>query len=55
MIEKENEPKISLKGQSFYRQDYINEFEAIWKEQSKYYKKLTEELKTKIKRDIIFY
>ncbi len=52
---KENEPKIPLKGQTFYRQDYINEFEAIWKEQSKHHKFLTDELKTKIKRDIIFY
>ena len=44
-----------LKNQVFYRQDYLNEFEAIWSEQSKHYKELTNELKNEIRDIIIFY
>ena len=51
---KENNQQ-SLKNQVFYRQDYMNEFDAIWKEQSKHYLELTDELKDRIKNQIIFY
>lgn len=44
-----------LKGQVFYRKDYEDEFDAIWAEQSKHHKKLTEELKETIRDIIIFY
>ncbi len=44
-----------LKGQVFYRKDYENEFDAIWKEQSKYYKELSNELKIDLKDICIFY
>src|SRR5690606_25598321 len=39
-----------LKNQVFYRQDYMDEFEAIWSEQSKHHAGLTEELKIEIDR-----
>lgn len=39
----------------FYRQDYDDEFEEIWKGQSKHYPELTDALKSKIKETIIFY
>ncbi|KXK37727.1 MAG: type II CRISPR RNA-guided endonuclease Cas9 [Saprospiraceae bacterium] len=44
-----------LKNQVFYRQDYLDEFEAIWKEQAKHHTELTEELKAEIRDIIIFY
>ena len=45
-----------IKEQIFPREAYIEEFEAIWKEQSKYYSNiLTAELKEEIKDGIIFY
>lgn len=48
-------PHARLKGQVFYRQDYLDEFEAIWKEQSKYHPELTEVLKAEIRDITIFY
>jgi CRISPR-associated endonuclease Csn1 len=48
-------PHTRLKNQVFYRQDYLDEFEAIWKEQSKHYAELTNELKSEIRDIIIFY
>lgn len=45
----------SLKNQVFYRQDYIDEFNAIWAEQSKYHPELTPELKTLVGDRTIFY
>ncbi len=51
---KEN-PHYSLKNEVFYRQDYDNEFEAIWKKQAEYYPELTNEVKQEIKHTIIFY
>jgi CRISPR-associated endonuclease Csn1 len=44
-----------LKNQVFYRQDYLDEFEAIWNEQKKHHKELTNELKDEIRDIIIFY
>lgn len=45
----------SLKNQVFYRQDYLDEFEAIWTEQAKHHPELTQELKAEIRDIIIFY
>src|SRR5690606_23389274 len=45
----------SLINQVFYRQDYLDEFEAIWKEQSKHYSELTNALKEEIRDIVIFY
>jgi CRISPR-associated endonuclease Csn1 len=44
-----------LKKQVFYRQDYLDEFEAIWNNQNKYHPVLTEQLKSEIRDIIIFY
>lgn len=44
-----------LKNQVFYRQDYLDEFNTIWETQSKFYKALTDELKSEIRDVIIFY
>ncbi len=46
---------LSLKNQVFYRQDYLDEFEQIWKIQSKFYAQLTPDLKDEIRDVIIFY
>lgn len=48
-------PHKPLKNQVFYRQDYLDEFEAIWKEQSKYHPELTDKLKSEIRDIVIFY
>jgi len=44
-----------LKNQVFYRQDYLDEFEAIWTEQAKYHQELNEKLKSEIRDIVIFY
>lgn len=51
---KEN-PNIRLRGQVFYRQDYLDEFERIWEVQAKYYPQLTTKLKEEVRDIIIFY
>jgi CRISPR-associated endonuclease Csn1 len=48
-------PHIRLKNQVFYRQDYLDEFESIWREQSKHHPKLTDDLKNEIRDIVIFY
>lgn len=48
-------PNVSLKNQVFYRQDYLDEFEAIWETQAKHHKALTPELKKEIRDIVIFY
>ena len=48
-------PHTRLKNQVFYRQDYLDEFEAIWREQSKHHQELTNELKIELRDIIIFY
>lgn len=45
----------STKNVVFYRQDYIDEFETIWRCQSQFHSELTDDLKGKIKDRIIFY
>ena len=49
------DPHTRLKNKVFYRKDYINEFDAIWKEQSKHYPELTEGTKEKLRDITIFY
>ncbi|MGE0567741.1 MAG: type II CRISPR RNA-guided endonuclease Cas9 [Bacteroidia bacterium] len=48
-------PNASLRNMVFYRQDYLDEFNAIWDEQAKHHKALTEDLKKEIRDVIIFY
>lgn len=45
----------SLRNMVFYRQDYLDEFNTIWDEQTKHYKALTEDLKKEIRDVVIFY
>ncbi|HEV7382214.1 MAG TPA: hypothetical protein VGN64_20605 [Dyadobacter sp.] len=51
----QHSPHTKLKGQVFYRQDYLDEFERIWEIQSKYYPQLTDKLKDEIRDVVIFY
>ncbi|MGP1454050.1 MAG: type II CRISPR RNA-guided endonuclease Cas9 [Segatella oris] len=48
-------PNTSLTNRIFYRQDYIDEFNAIWECQARYHKELTPELRRKIADNIIFF
>lgn len=49
------DPQQSLKNQVFYRQDYLDEFDAIWEEQSKHYPELNKDIKDKLRNITIFY
>lgn len=51
----EANPHYSLKNQTFYRQDYLDEFEHIWEKQAQFHSELTLELKKTIRDIIIFY
>ena len=55
MRELDKNPHCSLRNMTFYRQDYLEEFEAIWEKQSQYHPQLTPELKKEIRDVIIFY
>lgn len=48
-------PNASLKNIIFYRQDYLDEFEAIWQCQEKHHPELTPELKAELRDIVIFY
>lgn len=48
-------PHTRLKGQVFYRQDYLDEFEQIWETQAQFYPVLTKELKEEIRDVVIFF
>ncbi|MXN92395.1 type II CRISPR RNA-guided endonuclease Cas9 [Flavobacterium sp. Sd200] len=48
-------PHTRLKGQVFYRQDYLDEFEIIWQTQAQYHPELTEALKDEVRDIVIFY
>lgn len=48
-------PHAKLKGQVFYRQDYLDEFEKIWETQKQYHTELSNELKKEIRDITIFY
>lgn len=56
MAQLDENPNYSLKNQTFYRQDYLDEFERIWETQATFHKdKLTLELKREVRDIIIFY
>ena len=55
MSELEKNPNYSLKNQVFYRSDYMDEFDRIWRVQSAYHPELTDELKHTIRDIVIFY
>lgn len=48
-------PNNNLTNIIFYRQDYMDEFEAIWERQAQYHPELTPEFKKEIRDIIIFY
>lgn len=48
-------PLKGIKRQTFYRKDYEDEFEQIWKTQIQFHPELTRKLKKEIKNRIIFY
>lgn len=48
-------PHTRLKGQVFYRQDYLDEFERVWSVQANYHPQLTDELKKEVRDITIFY
>jgi CRISPR-associated endonuclease Csn1 len=50
-----NDRHAKLRGQVFYRQDYLDEFEKIFETQRKYHSELTSELKLHLRDMIIFY
>ncbi|MBO6222153.1 MAG: type II CRISPR RNA-guided endonuclease Cas9 [Bacteroidales bacterium] len=49
------DPHFSTRNIVFYRQDYIDEFNTIWNTQAKFHNELSEDLKRKIEKEIIFY
>ena len=51
----QSNPHVRLKSQVFYRQDYLDEFDALWEQQAKYHQELTNELKAEIRDVVIFY
>jgi CRISPR-associated endonuclease Csn1 len=48
-------PHTRIKGQVFYRQDYMDEFERIWETQMQYHPELKEKLKKEVRDVTIFY
>ncbi len=48
-------PHYRIKGQIFYRLDYLDEFEVIWEKQKEFHEELTADLKKEIKDIVIFY
>ena len=48
-------PHTRLKGQVFYRQDYLDEFEKIWSVQSEYHPQLNDDIKKEIRDVTIFF
>ena len=50
-----NDSHFSVRNKVFYRQDYLDEFNAIWESQKRFHPELTEELKKEIRDVVIFY
>ncbi|SEC29366.1 CRISPR-associated endonuclease Csn1 [Tenacibaculum sp. MAR_2009_124] len=50
-----NNRHTSIKNQVFYRSDYLDEFEQIWRTQSAFHPELTNNLKEVLRDVIIFY
>lgn len=55
MSELDKDSHFSVKNKVFYRQDYLNEFEAIWERQALYHPELTKDRKKTLRDVIIFY
>ena len=55
MSQLEQHPLKSIKNQTFYRKDYEDEFEQIWKTQIQFHPELTRKLKKELKNRVIFY
>ena len=55
MKQLDEDPNKSLKNTTFYRQDYLDEFERIWECQAQFHPELTAALKSEIRDMIIFY
>ncbi|MGN0228291.1 MAG: type II CRISPR RNA-guided endonuclease Cas9 [Muribaculaceae bacterium] len=51
----EQNPHFRVKNKVFYRQDYLDEFEAIWENQAKFHPELTSNLKETMRDVVIFY
>lgn len=51
----ETEPGASLKNRTFYRQDYLDEFNTLWEKQAEFHPELTGDLKKEIRDVVIFY
>lgn len=51
----QSDPNKGITNLTFYRQDYLDEFNALWNEQAKYHKELTYDLKKEICDIVIFY
>ncbi len=49
------DPNQSLKNLSFYRKDYLDEFERLWTTQARFHTELTDQLKAEIRDVVIFY
>ncbi len=55
MQQLDKNPHYRIKNRVFYRQDYLNEFNAIWEKQRQYHPELTDALKEEMRDTIIFY
>lgn len=55
MRQLEQHPLKSIKNQTFYRKDYEEEFEQIWKTQIQFHPELTRQLKKELKNRVIFF
>lgn len=51
----QQDPLFSTRNKVFYRQDYIDEFNQIWKIQSRFHPELTTDLKRKISDRVLFF
>ncbi|SHH56255.1 CRISPR-associated endonuclease, Csn1 family [Fibrobacter sp. UWH9] len=55
MEQLDRNPNYSLKNQVFYRQDYLDEFNAIWNKQKEFHPELSDDLKKEIGQRTIFF
>lgn len=55
MRQLDRDPHFSLKQKTFYRKDYLDEFERIWETQAPHHPELTPERKKELRDIIIFY
>lgn len=53
--ELKKDPHFRVKNKVFFRQDYMDEFDAIWSKQATFHPELTDELKREIRDITIFY